>query len=113
MAMTFISNFKIDDDVYNQFLNLDNDSVYIFKDTEYTGLEFDYSGCCKYQEKTIGRIRFPIKGELDNMFFVLKQSNKDEIKIDTGISAKDVECYLKAEVVITKLLIERMLISLS
>ena len=113
MNMIFINSFKIDNHNYNQFLNLDNDSAYIFKDEVYIGLEFDYSGCCKYQEKTIGRIRFPIKGELDNMFFVLKQSNKDEIKIDTGISAKDVECYLKSEVIITKLLVEKNVITLS
>ena len=109
MSTSLISIFEVDGVIFQQVIHLDNDSVEILRENnESTGLLFNYKGDIIYQNKTIGKVRLPYSNEeIKTMKFIWDKSG--EI-IDTGICEKDIECFLKAEVFITKYIIENNLI---
>ena len=91
----------------------EDDRVEIFnEDEEPIGLIYTSDSYVKFNDKEIARLRFPFStDEKQTMKMVLyKEGDKEEI-IDSGISKNDVECFIKAELVFTKYLIENNIIT--
>ena len=110
---TQVRMFDISERVLALFIDLNTDTTFIVnEDAEEIGLEFDSSTNIHYKGKVIGRLRLPYGKEADNIQYVKYHNNVDVETIDTGVSTKGVECYLDAEVFITKYLIENKLITL-
>ena len=106
--------FNIGDITYMLVMDLTTDATSVInEDGESLGLMFDSSTNAHYKGKRIGRIRMAFNDEKPNLHFIkYTDDNKEEAPFDTGISQKLVECYLDAEVVITKLLIENKTITI-
>lgn len=107
--------FDINNRVLALFIDLDTDATFIIdEDANEIGLEFDSGTKIHYKGKVIGRIRLPHGEEAKNMQYVRYHGdNGVEVEtIDTGVSERGVECYLDAEVFITKYLIENKIITL-
>lgn len=103
--------FKIEDQRLYLYLNLTTDATFIADvNGNDIGLKFDSSTNIFYKDKNIGRIRLPINGK--NLIFIYRKEDGSEEQIDTGVDQKLVECYLDAEVFITKYLVEHKAISL-
>lgn len=90
----------------------DDDRVEIFnEDEESIGLIYTSDSYILFNDKQIGRLRYPYKEETQTMKMVLyKEGDKEEI-IDSGVSKDHMECFIKAEHVFTKYLIEHDLIT--
>lgn len=112
--------FDIDDDGFGLFLDLNDDSTFVVDEmSNEIGLKFDSSTYIYYKDEKIGKLRLPFDHEKPNIHVTLFDSfarkNKDithktnenmETTIDSGVYKEFVECYLDAEVFITKYLIE-------
>ena len=112
---TQVRMFDVNERVLALFIDLNTDATFIVdEDANEIGLEFDSDTKIHYKGKVIGRIRLPHGDELKNMQYV-RYHGDDGVEvetIDTGVSERGVECYLDAEVFITKYLIENKLITL-
>ena len=88
------------------------------------GLKFDSSTYIHYKNEKIGKLRLPFRHEKPNiqvtLFDSFARQNKDmthktnenmETTIDSGVYKDFVECYLDAEVFVTKYLIQNKLIT--
>lgn len=110
---TQVRMFDVNERVLALFIDLNTDATFIInEDAEEIGLEFDSSTNIHYKGKVIGRLRLPYGKEADNIQYVKYHNNVDVETIDTGVSTKGVECYLDAEVFITKYLIENKIIDI-
>lgn len=94
------------------FMSVD-DRVEIFnEDEESIGLVYTADSYILFNGNQIGRLRLPFPSEdKQNIKMILyKEGNAEELH-DSGISTRDVECFLKAECVFTKYLIENNIIT--
>lgn len=100
--------FDVKDIVHMLVMDLTTDATSVINENgEAVGVMFDSSTNAYYKGKRIGRIRIAFDDEKQNLHFIkYTDDNKEEAPFDTGISQKLVECYLDAEVVIFKHLIE-------
>lgn len=107
--ITDVRTFDIDKNVYILFIDLDDDKTFVVdEDCKEIGLKFDSSTYVYINNKRIGKLRLPFEGENKNIHFVkYNENSQPEEPFDTGVSDKLVECYLDAEVVVTKYLIEK------
>ena len=113
-SVTSVRMFDFKDEYYQLLIDLDDDHTFVINsDGKEIGLKFDSSTYVHYKEKQIGKLRLPFNGEKPNIHFVKYNINdKPDTPLDTGISQNLVECYLDAEVFITKHLIETGFIKL-
>jgi len=113
-SVTSVRMFDFKDEYYQLLIDLDDDHTFVVNsDGEEIGLKIDSSTNISYKDKIIGRIRRSFDGEKNNLHFIKYNDDKtDDTPVDTGINQELVECYLDAEVFITKHLIETGFIKL-
>lgn len=90
----------------------DDDRVEIFnEDEESIGLVYTADSQILFQEKQIGRLRFPRKEETQTMKMVLFGEDNKETIVDCDIRSTHVEAFIRAELFFTKYLIENNIIT--
>lgn len=109
---TSVRIFEFKDDYLNLRINFRTDKTEVFIETNSIGLVFDSSTNTHYKGKILGRLRLPFKDEVPTIKFIKYGADSTNEIIDTGINEHSVECYLDAEVFITKYLLENNLIQL-
>lgn len=93
------------------YLLLDNDSVEFFnRDQDSVGLVYTSNSDIYFNEKHIGRIRLPFGQESQTLKMVLFTDGDNVVTVDSGVNSSRVECYLEAEAVFTKHLIDNDII---
>jgi len=89
------------------YLLLDNDSVEFFnRDHDSVGLTYTANSDIYFNKKHIGRIRLPFEKEAQTLKMVLFTDGDTVDTVDSGVNSNRVECYLEAEAVFTKYLID-------
>lgn len=113
-SITSIRMFDHNERVLQLLMDLDDDHSFVVdEDGKEIGLKFDSSTYVYINDQRIGKVRLPFNGEPNNIHFVrYNETTEPDAPFDTGVSARLVECYLDAEVVVTKLLIDNKLIKL-
>lgn len=109
---TSVRIFEFKDDYLNLRINFRTDKTEVFIETNSIGLVFDSSTNAHYKGKILGRFRLPFKNEVPTIKFIKYGADNTNEIIDTGINEHNVECYLDAEVFITKYMLENNLIRL-
>lgn len=106
--------FDHNERVLQLLMDLDDDHSFVVnEDGKEIGLKFDSSTYIYINEKRVGKIYLPFDSEVQTMHFtVANDTGEDVPRVDTGVSKNLVECYLDAEVFITKYLIDNKLITL-
>jgi len=109
---TDVRSFKINEHRLYLYINLETDGTFVTdrKNNE-IGLAFSSGTDITYKGKRIGRIRMSFD-DTKNLRFLFDKEDGTEENIDTGVNQELVECYLDAEVFITKHLIETGFIKL-
>lgn len=123
---TQVRMFDINNRILGLFIDLNTDATFVVdENADEIGLEFDSGTKIHYKGKNIGRIQMSFDKVSKNLQFIkysesakeiscVKHGTRDSMEtvIDTGIDQDKVECYLDAEVFITKYLIENNIITL-
>ena len=107
--------FKANNSRFTLLMDIeDNDTTKVIDiDGNEIGVKFDHSTNVYFKDKIIGRLRRSFAGEKPNIQFIKYNDDKtDDAPFDTGINEELVECYLDAETVVTRYLIEQGIIKL-